>query len=73
MPSSKFRISSPLEWANAMTGAALTMKLVWSDVNGATERAEKLVKTAVRQFGEYEKTAKEIFPDMNFEEQEEEE
>ena len=56
-----------------MTGAALTMKLVWSDVNGATERAEKLVKTAVRQFGDYEKTAKEIFPDMNFEEQEEEE
>ena len=73
MPGAKFRISSLLEWSNAMTGAALTMRLVWSDVNGATERADKLVKTVVRQFSEYEKTAKEIFPDMTFDGAQEEE
>ena len=73
MPGSKFRIDSKLEWANAMTGAALTMRLVWNEVTGATERADKLVKTVLSQFPEYEKTAKEIFPDMTFEEEKEEE
>lgn len=73
MPGAKFRISSLLEWSNAMTGAALTMRLVWSEVNGATERADKIVKTVVSQFPDYEKTAKEIFPDMTFDEAQEEE
>ena len=73
MPGAKFRISSLLEWSNAMTGAALTMRLVWSEVNGATERAEKIVKTVVSQFPDYEKTAKDIFPDMTFDEAQEEE
>ena len=73
MPGAKFRISSLLEWSNAMTGAALTMRLVWSEVNGATERADKIVKTVVSQFPDYEKTAKEIFPDMTFDETKEEE
>lgn len=55
------------EWADAMTGAALTMKLVCSEVNGAVERAETLVKETVKEFPDYLKTAQEIFPDITLE------
>jgi hypothetical protein len=55
------------EWANAMTGAALTMQLVCAEVNGAIERSEKLAQEAVKQFPEYTKVAQEIFPDIKFE------
>ena len=55
------------EWADAMTGAALTMQLVCAEVNGAIERAEKLMQETVKGFPEYQKTAQEIFPDMKFE------
>ena len=55
------------EWADAMTGAALTMQLVCAEVNGAIERSEKLVQEAVKQFPEYGKTAQAIFPDMKLE------
>ena len=55
------------DWADAMTGAALTMKLVCSEVNGAVERSEALAKEVVKQFPEYAKTAQEMFPDVTFE------
>ena len=55
------------EWADAMTGAALTMQLVCGEVNGALERSETLVKEVVKQFAEYQKTAQDIFPDIKFE------
>ena len=55
------------EWADAMTGAALTMQLVCAEVNGAIERSEKLMQETVKGFPEYQKTAQEIFPDMKFE------
>jgi hypothetical protein len=55
------------EWADAMTGAALTMQLVCAEVNGAIERSEKLVQEAVKQFPEYGKVAQGIFPDMKLE------
>ena len=55
------------EWADAMTGAALTMQLVCAEVNGAIERAEKLMQETVKGFPDYQKTAQEIFPDMKFE------
>ena len=55
------------EWADVMTGAALTMRLVCSDITGASERAEQLAKETVKQFQDYEKMAKEIFPDISFE------
>ena len=61
------------DWADAMTGAALTMQLVCGEVNGALERAETLVKEVVKQFAEYLKTAQDIFPDIKFEESESEE
>ena len=59
------------DWADAMTGAALTLQLVCSEVNGAVERAEALAKDAVKQFPEYAKAAQEIFPDIKFEVEEE--
>ena len=65
-PGSKYRLSLR-EWADAMTGAALTMQLVCAEVNGAVEKAETLAKETVKQFPEYAKTAKEIFPDIKFE------
>ena len=55
------------DWADAMSGAALTMRLVCSEVNGATEYAEKLVKQTVEAFPEFAKTAKEMFPDIEIE------
>ena len=55
------------EWADAMTGAALTMQLVCAEVNGAIERSEKLMQETIKGFPDYLKTAQEIFPDMKFE------
>ena len=54
------------EWADVMTGAALTMQLVCNEVNGAIEKGDMLAKKAVADFPEYEKTAKEIFPTLDF-------
>ena len=54
------------EWADAMTGAALTMQLVCAEVNGAIERSEKLMQETIKGFPDYMKTAQEIFPDMKF-------
>ena len=64
-PNSKVKLSLR-EWADALTGAALTMQLVCGEVNGAMERAEAIVKEAVKQFPDYEKTAHEIFPEIKF-------
>jgi len=55
------------EWADAMTGAALTMQLVCSEVNGALEKAEALSKQVVKEFPDYQETAQEIFPAIKFE------
>lgn len=62
-PGSKHRLNLR-EWADAMSGAALTMQLVCADVNGAVEKAETLVLETVKQFPEYKETAKKIFPDL---------
>lgn len=56
------------DWADAMTGSALTMKLVCSEVNGAIEKSESLAKTVVKEFPDYAKTVQEMFPDIKFEE-----
>ena len=70
-PSAKNRLSLR-DWAEAMTGAALTMQLVCGDVNGAIERSEALMKEVVKNFPDYQKTAQEIFPNITFEETKEE-
>lgn len=54
------------DWADAMTGAALTLQIVCADVNGAVEKGEELAKKVVEEFPEYAKTAKEIFPEITF-------
>lgn len=54
------------DWADAMTGAALTLQIVCADVNGAVEKGEELAKKTVEEFPEYTKTAKEIFPEIEF-------
>ena len=59
------------DWSNAMTGAALTLQIICSEVNGAAERSVQLAKDAVKQFPEYATIAKEIFPDIKFEVEEE--
>jgi len=58
---------SLIEWAEAMTGSALMMQLVCSDVNGAVERSEVLAKETVKQFPDYAKVLREIFPAIKFE------
>ena len=56
-----------MRWTNAMVGSALTMQLVCSEVNGAIERAQQLVKETIVQFPEFAKVAKLIFPDVELE------
>ena len=62
----------PIDWKDAMTGAALTMRLVCSDVQGATDKADMLAKEVVKQFPDYAGMMKKVFPDINFEGLEEE-
>ena len=64
-PTAKDKLSKR-EWADVMIGAALTMQLVCSEVNGATEKAQILVKKVVEEFPEYQKTAQSVFPTMTF-------
>ena len=52
------------EWAEAMSGAALTMRIICSDDNSAVVRGEAIVKKAVELFPDYLNTAKEMFPDL---------
>ena len=56
-----------MKWTNAMVGSALTMQLICSEVNGAVERAEQLVKETVKQFPEFGKVAAHIFPEIKLE------
>lgn len=55
-----------MDWKDAMVGAALTMRLVCSEVQGATVKAEWLAKEVVRQYPDFENQMKEIFPDIDF-------
>ena len=52
------------EWAEAMSGAALTMRLICSDDNSAVARGEAIVKKIVELFPDYSGTVKEMFPDI---------
>lgn len=58
-------------WKDAMTGAALTMKLVCSDLPGANEKGTQLAKEIIKQMPEEgrEKAIRDltaIFPDIDF-------
>ena len=51
-------------WSDAMLGAALTMRIVCSEVPGALTRSEELVKEIVKQYPDYQKRAQAMFPDL---------
>ena len=53
-----------------MSGAALTMRLVCPEVNGAAEKAEELAKTVAKEGDFYAKKMKELFPDIDFSDRE---
>ena len=53
------------EWAEAMSGAALTMRIICSDDPSAISRGEGIVKKVVEAFPDYLGTAKEMFPDID--------
>ncbi|MBR1920930.1 MAG: hypothetical protein IJ829_02860, partial [Kiritimatiellae bacterium] len=53
-------------WAEAMMGAALTMRLICSDGAGADVRAVQIAQNAVKAYPDYLNHAKEIFPDVEF-------
>ena len=54
------------DWADAMTGAVLTLQLFYEDNESAIKTGEKLARQTVEEFPEYAKTAKEIFPEITF-------
>lgn len=54
-------------WKDAMTGAALTMRLVCSEIQGATGKAEMLAKEVVKQAPDFQKIMQDVFPDISFE------
>jgi serine/threonine protein kinase len=51
-------------WSDAMLGAALTMRIICSEVPGALTRSEELVKEIVKQYPDYQKRAQAMFPDL---------
>ena len=60
------------EWGDAMCGAALTLKYICSDDPAATTRGEQIAKDVAKNFPHYIKTLRMMFPDMTFEDVEEE-
>ena len=55
----------PLRWSEQMFGAALTLQLLYSEVEGAAEFAGKLVQKAAADFEPSRKMAKRMFPDID--------
>ena len=53
------------QWAEAMSGAALTFRVICSEEASATENAEKLVKEVAKQFEDYRPQLKAMFPDVS--------
>lgn len=43
---------SPREWSDAMTGAALMMKLVCADISGSDKRGDELARAVIAEFPE---------------------
>ena len=52
--------------AEAMAGAALTLRIVCAGKGSSAALSEKMARKAVAQFPEFLKTAQRIFPDINF-------
>lgn len=52
------------DWRKAMIGAALTIRMICAEVNGAMERSTYLVKEVAKQ--RYSSELKSMFPDVQF-------
>ncbi len=59
------------DWADAMTGAALTLNLVCAETNGAVDKAKMMINEVAKQFPDRVKQLKEIFPDVELKTEEE--
>ncbi len=57
----------PKPWSSHMLGAALTLQLLYGEVDGAAEFAPKLVQKAVKEFDSCRKNAERWFPDVELE------
>ena len=57
--------TSALRWSEQMFGAALTLQLLYSEVQGAPELAPKFVQKAAADFEPSRKWAKRIFPEID--------
>lgn len=55
------------QWAEAMSGAALTLRIVCSDNETAAKRAEELAKMVSIQYPDYILYLQKMFPDLTFE------
>lgn len=56
-----------LAWSNHMFGTALTLQLLYAEVEGAAEMAPTYVQRAVKDFEDCRKTAERLFPDVKLE------
>ncbi len=59
--------TGPLPWSKQMLGAALTLQLLYTEVEGASEFAPVFVKEAVAGFEDCAKWAQKWFPDVKVE------
>lgn len=59
--------TGPLPWSKQMLGAALTLQLLYTEVEGAAEFAPVFVKEAVAGFEDCAKWAQKWFPDVKVE------
>lgn len=57
---------SNLKWAEAMSGAALSMRIICADDPAAANRGASIAKSAVAEFPDFLKAAKVMFPDIDF-------
>ena len=60
------------EWGDAMCGAALTLKIICADDPAAATRGEQIAKDVAKNFPSYIKMLRMMFPDVTFEDVEEE-
>ena len=56
---------SLMDWSHHMMGAALVLKTLYGDNDGAVKRADSLVVAAVRDYPDCKKKAQGVFPEIN--------
>jgi len=59
---------SLMDWSHHMMGAALVLKTLYGDNDGAVKRANSLVVAAVKDYPDCKKKAQGVFPEINIDE-----